>query len=129
MSTNLSIKGFITLLLLTSLAGNVFLYRSYKEAKTVEETPVRAESTYVREIAQLLGVSTIADKTDGDLVTDIKIALDNAVIAPKNNLSEKSFIRICKTSFPEEETILREMYKLLEQVKGQRLLIITPEDN
>lgn len=127
MSSSAFSNGLLGILLAASLAGNVVLFLNRDEKESTPPPPSPPPNSHAREIAGYLGMRPASTKTEGDIATDIKLALDDVIKAPDDILSDQSIERLCMAATTAEESALIGTQEFLKKVQGKRILPLPDE--
>ena len=116
----------VVVLLLAALGVYLFREQAIDIREKQQERPMpQVTENYIREVASALGLKFDPDRTDADLVTDIKLQIQESVVAPKITLSDDNISKLLKLLKPEDRVILTEGHEFLKQVTGKKVLLIS----
>lgn len=113
-----------TLMLICSVTVNVFLIRSLVLAKDRVLVPTPTREPRLVRVAESLGISVCTGRSDADIETDIRLALDDAPVAPKKIISRKELEEISTGLSQESYELLCKGCEFLENIAGERVWII-----
>jgi hypothetical protein len=124
-------KGFSliwVMVLVGSLVVNFLLFKALVAAKERKVEPVQVQSTSLRRVANSLGIIVSSDRSDADIEVDIKIALDDAIVAPSKVISKKELEEISTSLSQENYELLQKGCEFLERIKGEKVWILKGRD-
>jgi hypothetical protein len=116
------------LLLICSVALNVILVKAIIAAKGKVPEPTYQKEPHLVRVAEYLGVPVSSGRSDFDIETDIKLALDDAPVAPGKVLSKKELDDISTSLSQESYDLLLKGCDFLEKVAGKRVWILKGRD-
>lgn len=124
-------KGFSliwVMVLLGSLVVNFLLFKALVAAKERKVEPVQVQSASLRRVANSLGIVVSSDRSDADIEVDIRIALDDAIVAPFKVISKKDLEEISTSLSQENYELLQKGCEFLERIKGEKVWILKRRD-
>jgi len=125
-----SVNVFLLLIVAASVLLNLFLFRKIGEKSLEFKRPASVpivEVDHVRKIAVALGMRPTAGKTEGDIATDVKLAIEDAPVAPKRILSDVDCDMVAKLLDAKEKKAFMDMQSFFKTIAGKRYLIISEE--
>ena len=95
---------------------------------TRERVAVRDNVEQLKEIAALIGIRESATKTESDIVTDIKLAINDAEVKMPSPLPDSVVSEINKILSQDEKKLLREGQDAIKKAHGKKILYLPVDD-